>query len=285
MELHLCDVFSECPLGGNSLTVVVHDKPLAADLMQSLTREFRQFETAFVRRDGDGYDVRIFDLNTELAFAGHPLLGAAAVMHRADAPEEPTRRVRFTLPGGPVTMTTRRGDGATLAELDAGPLQLWVPCPIEVSERAAAAFSLERAHLHPELPCTVASTGLRYLLVPLIAGLEGAAVAHPALSELLDDVGAEFAYLLDVQAREGRHWENDGSLEDIATGSAAGVAGAFLVHHGLDEPDAPIILRQGRFVGRPSALHVTVQGPATAPATITIAGPVTLIARGEFEPW
>ncbi|WP_030711941.1 hypothetical protein [Streptomyces sp. NRRL F-2580] len=31
-------------------------------------------------------------------------------------------------------------------------------------------------------------------------------------------VGAQFAYLLDAAALEGRHWNNDGVVEDVATG-------------------------------------------------------------------
>lgn len=42
-------------------------------------------------------------------------------------------------------------------------------------------------------------------------------------------VGADFVYVLDIVNREGRTWDNAGLIEDIATGSAAGPSGAFLV--------------------------------------------------------
>lgn len=68
---------------------------------------------------------------------------------------------------------------------------------------------------------------------------------HPHLELLVAEVDAEFAYLLDVPTREGRHWENDGSLEGIATGSAAGAVGASLAASGLAAADATIVLRPG----------------------------------------
>ncbi len=81
----------------------------------------------------------------------------------------------------------------------------------------------------------------------------------------------------------GRHWENDGSLEDIATGSAAGPVGAFLVVSGLAEAETTIVVRQGRFVGRPSELHVTVESRGGAIAGIEVAGPVAIVARGTLS--
>jgi predicted PhzF superfamily epimerase YddE/YHI9 len=246
LDLHLCDVFSERPLGGNSLSVVLHDEPLETGLMQSITRELRQFETVFVRGGGDDDDrpTRVFDLNRELSFAGHPLLGAAAVLHATEA------------------------SGATAA----------------ITARALEAFSLEPTRLHDTIGCVVGSTGLRYLIVPIESGIESAQIVHPDLSELLSELDAEFAYVLDVAAREGRHWENDGSVEDIATGSAATVGGAFLVRHGLAARGERIDLRQGRFTGRPSVLSVSVGGEQD-PETVHVAGPVSLVAQGRFTPW
>jgi PhzF family phenazine biosynthesis protein len=280
LDLHLCDVFSELPLGGNSLTVVLHDEPVETTLMQALTRELRQFETVFVRRGS--LQTRVFDLNRELAFAGHPLLGAAAVLHDVEAPASARRKARLALRDRQVTVTTdRKRPGVYRVELDAGHLALWRPVAREITARALTALSLEPTGLHDSVGCVVASTGLRYLIVPIERGIESARIVHPDLSELLAEVDAEFAYLLDVRAREGRHWENDGSVEDIATGSAAGVAGAFLVRHGFAGLGERVDIAQGRFTGRPSVLGVTV-GADDDPERIRVAGPVTLIARGEF---
>ena len=57
--------------------------------------------------------------------------------------------------------------------------------------------------------------------------------------------------------REGRTWDNAGAVEDVATGSAAGPAAAYLAAHGLAAEDESIVINQGRFLGRPSQIAVT----------------------------
>jgi heme-degrading monooxygenase HmoA len=97
-------------------------------------------------------------------------------------------------------------------------------------EWIAPAFGLKKTDLHPELPLEVISTGLRYLIVPVIAGaLERARIVRD-IGFQLRTVDAQFAVLLDESAIEVRHWNNDGVVEDIATGSAAGTIGAYRGH-------------------------------------------------------
>src|SRR5215471_5354707 len=78
------DVFSRRALRGNGLVVVLDAEHLSAEVMHELTREARQFETAFltgVDLPGRSARLRIFAEDEELDFAGHPVLGAAAVLH------------------------------------------------------------------------------------------------------------------------------------------------------------------------------------------------------------
>jgi len=70
-------------------------------------------------------------------------------------------------------------------------------------------------------------------------------------------LGAKFVLLLDVAGREMRTWDNLGRVEDVATGSAAGPAAAYLFSLGLADPSLPMELAQGRFVGRPSKIQVS----------------------------
>ena len=59
-----------------------------------------------------------------------------------------------------------------------------------------------------------------------------------------------------------RHWNNDGIIEDVATGSAAGTIGAYRLRHGLARGGDTFILNQGQFTGRPSELRVLPEGDA-----------------------
>ncbi|MEJ0083096.1 MAG: PhzF family phenazine biosynthesis protein [Puia sp.] len=80
----------------------------------------------------------------------------------------------------------------------------------------------------------------------------------PDLEKKLEKINAKFFYVLDTEGLQGRTWDNFGFTEDIATGSAAGPVGAFLVKNKLADVDKKIVLKQGDFVGRPSEIKVLV---------------------------
>lgn len=79
IAVHMVDVFANGPLSGNPLAVVTGAESLATAEMQQLTRWFNLSETAFLLQpthaDAD-YRVRIFTLDREMPFAGHPTLGS-----------------------------------------------------------------------------------------------------------------------------------------------------------------------------------------------------------------
>lgn len=79
LAVHMVDVFGAGPFSGNPLAVVSGAGAMAADDMQRLTRWFNLSETAFLlpptHPEAD-YRVRIFTLEREMPFAGHPTLGS-----------------------------------------------------------------------------------------------------------------------------------------------------------------------------------------------------------------
>jgi trans-2,3-dihydro-3-hydroxyanthranilate isomerase len=103
------------------------------------------------------------------------------------------------------------------------------------------------------------------------------------ITEELRSVGAQFAVLLDESALEVRHWNNDGIIEDVATGSAAGTVGAYRLRHGLARSGEFFILNQGRFTGRPSVLHVQPEGTCERVDLVKVGGDVALVGRGTLE--
>jgi PhzF family phenazine biosynthesis protein len=73
------DVFSEQPFAGNPLAVILDANELATDEMQRITCWMNQSETTFLLPPTDNradYRVRIFTLDREMPFAGHPTLGS-----------------------------------------------------------------------------------------------------------------------------------------------------------------------------------------------------------------
>ncbi|MCI0994776.1 PhzF family phenazine biosynthesis protein [Pseudomonas corrugata] len=77
--IQIVDVFGAESFSGNPLAVIMGADALETDEMQRLARWFNLSETTFVlsptHPDAD-YRVRIFSLDRELPFAGHPTLGS-----------------------------------------------------------------------------------------------------------------------------------------------------------------------------------------------------------------
>jgi PhzF family phenazine biosynthesis protein len=248
--------------------------------MLSITQELRHFETIFLKEDNGHLTARIFDLIEELPFAGHPIIGAACALHRKAKTFE--KRVwEFGLENGrEVRVVTDYQDGRYIGTLDQGRPRMIACLDDHHKATIAKAFSLDLNDI-ADLPLEVISTGLKYLVVPVESGLETARISIPDLEQKLESFGAEFAYLFDVNSLEGRHWNNDGVMEDVATGSAAGVIGAYALKHALVDPDKSFTLRQGHFMGRPSEIIVTVSGTPENVERVTVAGAVAFVGRGE----
>ena len=78
-RFQLVDVFHDQPFSGNPLAVVFDADDLSTEEMQRITRWLNFSETAFLlaptTHEAD-YRVRIFTLDREMPFAGHPTLGS-----------------------------------------------------------------------------------------------------------------------------------------------------------------------------------------------------------------
>jgi trans-2,3-dihydro-3-hydroxyanthranilate isomerase len=276
------DVFSQTPFGGNSLPVFPDARDLSAEQMLRVTQEMRHFEAIYLQpTDQPGaVRARIFDLFNELPFAGHPIIGAAAVLHQRSGAAG-TQSWRFQLPSKTVEITTK-----VTAERYSGWLDQGTPeflGSMDDRSQVARAFNLAPHDLDPHLPMEVVSTGLRYLIVPVRPGaLARARISHD-ITELLRGADAQFAVLLDESAVEVRHWNNDGIIEDVATGSAAGTIGAYRLRHGLVRGGDTFILHQGQFTGRPSKLRVLPEGSANRVETVKVGGDVSFVGHGIIE--
>jgi len=276
------DVFSPVAFGGNSLPVFLDCGALSSEQMLRITRELRHFEAIFVATMQESHTVaaRVFDMFEELPFAGHPLIGAAAVLHDTSGAED-NETWYFKLRDKTVSIVTERVGSGYTAMLDQGEPELLGT--VAEGERFAALFGLRSQDLHPTLPLEIVSTGLRYLIMTLRPGALERARVQTDLTEGLRAVGAQFAVLLDEAALEIRHWNNDGIMEDIATGSAAGAIGAYRLKHRLTQPGEIFVLSQGRFAGRPSTLQVLPEGTPESVRSVKVGGPVALVGRGVLD--
>ena len=276
------DVFSQSPFGGNSLPVFLDARGLSAQQMLRITQELRHFEAIFLEQTSrpDTFRARIFDLFDELPFAGHPIIGAAAVMHRRSGTYG-AQNWLFQLPGTTVEITTEVTAGHYFGLLDQGEPQFLGAT--DDRHEISAAFNLTPLDLASHLPMEVVSTGLRYLIVPVRPGALLRARIARDITDLLHRVNAQYAVLLDESAVEVRHWNNDGIIEDVATGSAAGTIGAYRLRHGLVRGGETFTLNQGQFTGRPSELRVLPVGTADRIEAVKVGGDVAFVGHGTIE--
>ena len=114
------DVFTDRALTGNSLAVFLDGRGLSTENMQDLAREMNLSETTFIlpgeagAEKDRGVRVRIFTVQEELPFAGHPTLGTAFVLRgETGAPE-----IRLDLNVGTVPVRfTDQGAKPAFAEM------------------------------------------------------------------------------------------------------------------------------------------------------------------------
>jgi PhzF family phenazine biosynthesis protein len=252
------DVFATGLLTGNGLTVFLSTENWPTSAMQRLTQEFKQFESIFLSAiSSGGAAARVFTVEEELPFAGHPVLGAAAVLHRTQSPTTDSCSWVLSLAHGDIAVTTTRHGTHYSCEMNQGEPIIGATVGDGALAPILERLGLSSSDLVSGLCAQVISTGLPYLIVPVTPpALARAKITGVDFEARLAECGAKFVLVLAVDEREMRTWDNLGLVEDVATGSAAGPAAAYLLAHGLANPAAPMELAQGRFAGRPSRITV-----------------------------
>jgi PhzF family phenazine biosynthesis protein len=152
--------------------------------------------------------------------------------------------------------------------------------------RLASALGLTTADLAASPAPEVGSTGAGHLLVRAAsaAAVDAARPDGAALASVLAEAGGEGCYLYTLDAGDGLHAyarffnPTVGIAEDPATGTAAGPLAALLVRDGVAAAGRPVRIEQGRALGRPSILAVTVDG-----ARVTLTGSGILAASGTLH--
>ncbi|HBE79380.1 MAG TPA: PhzF family phenazine biosynthesis protein [Firmicutes bacterium] len=271
MRFYHVDVFATEPMNGNGLTVVFPERELESKTLLKIAQELKQFETIFVYpQNTEGcFPVRIFTTEEELAFAGHPILGAGAVLHSLIDKSSSEKSIQIQLPEKNTEVRTEYIAPYYTVTMNQG-IPQWIQKVGQYHyDEIAKSLSMLPTQLAQEFPIEVVSTGLPYLLVPIQKGIGEVKINHDQFEQFLSTWGAKFVYVFEIPTLECRTWDNSGMNEDVATGSAAGLLCAYLVRKGFAKPDQVINISQGKYIGRPSIIkgwvekkngHVNIQG-------------------------
>jgi trans-2,3-dihydro-3-hydroxyanthranilate isomerase len=285
------DVFTDTRFGGNPLAVVIDAEALDQTTMQAVATEFNLSETTFVLPPSDPVNtarVRIFNRTTEMAFAGHPMVGTAFVL----ASLQPGLvDATFEIPAGIVRIgIARDAEGAPFAATIA------TPQPLSLAETIAPNVIAQVLRLElgdiviTTHPPVIASNGNPYVIAELTRdALERCA---PDL-EAFRDARARYPQMsgrfsVHVYCKEGRTLRArmfaplSGTLEDPATGSANAPLACLLLSLEPDAGHATFQIHQGIEMGRPSLLHVEANRSAEG-ITAKLSGACVAVMHGEIS--
>lgn len=281
------DVFSSRPFEGNALAVFPDGRGLTDQQMQALAREMNLAETTFVllrepavERER-GVRVRIFTVQEELPFAGHPTLGTAFALRGSSGAGE----VALELNVGrvPVRFTDKPGEAA-FGEMTQVEPKFGL---IHDRETVVRATSLRDGDIDPSLPIQTVSTGLPFTIVPLrgLDVIRRLQVDLARASEYLQQSGGKLFYFVtretvDPAARLHARMLFYGG-EDPATGSAAGCATAWMVANGVAQPDEQVLIEQGVEMLRPSRIFVRASRLDNRVVNVRVGGNAVEVLRGE----
>ncbi len=283
----LMDVFSSKPLEGNQLAVFTNAHGLSDVEMQALAREMNLSETTFIFPDaqakpGDPVRVRIFTVEEELPFAGHPTLGTAtAVRGTSGLPQ-----VTLDLNVGHIPVTFEDRPDGVFGEMRQRDPEFGPSFP---HSEVAAAIGLKTDDLDADLPVQSVSTGVAFAIV-CVKRLKTLQAFRPdwrRVSEYLADKAAKFFYVVcretvNPSARlHARMIFYNG--EDPATGSAAGCCTAWMVANGIAQPGERVLIEQGSEMRRPSSIFVRGDKNGDRVANIRVGGYTVEVARGEMR--
>jgi trans-2,3-dihydro-3-hydroxyanthranilate isomerase len=286
------DVFSSRPLEGNSLAVIHDARGLTDAEMQALAKEMNLSETTFILpRDPAtererGIRVRIFTVQEELPFAGHPTLGTAFALRAQSCAE----KIALELNVGKVPVHFEDSNGkppfGEMTQID--------PTFVMQHDREAVARAtgLRPEDFDDSLPIETVSTGVPFTVTPLksLAVMQNLQIDLNRAAEYLARTAGKFFYFVsretvDREARlHARMLFYNG--EDPATGSAAGCTAAWMVAHGVAKPDERVLIEQGVEMKRPSRIFVRASFDSKSNdnrvVNVRVGGNSVEIMRGEL---
>lgn len=250
------DVFTDKPLKGNPLAVVVGADDLSDQTMASLARWTNLSETTFLLKPTvptADYRVRIFTPERELPFAGHPTLGSCQVWLNSGNVAKQARIVQECGVGliqirrdgdrlafaAPPLLRSGDVDRATLATIAKG---------LRIREDAIKASQW-------------ADNGPGWVAVMLASRAEVLALKpdYPALADLKLGVVAPWSAADGNDAQfEVRAFIPTRATEDPVTGSLNASLGQWLTSTGL--APSTYVASQGTALGRAGRVHVQREG-------------------------
>ncbi len=281
MKFYIVDCFAEEKYQGNELLVILADRFISDDEQQKIAREINFSETVFIFSKDNEHELRIWTPNVgEVPFAGHPVLGAAFVIHNY-VEKQPSEKIELNMKIGKIyvgisetTYTMRQNSpifGNTIKK-----------------EEIADIYGISSDDIVDEYPIEWVSTGLEAVIIPLKSSnalkrikvnqdrFKAYIKAHPECN-----CNHLFFVNTGINTFSSRCIMED-FVEDPATGSANGCMAAYIIKHNyFNSKKVSYTVYQGEDMGRKSVLKIDAACENNN-WDIRVGGKCQLVAKGNW---
>lgn len=301
-SFYTLDVFTNQPMQGNPLAVILDSQNLNSTQMQSIAREFNLSETVFVSPPSNPINtaaIRIFTPIKELPFAGHPTIGTAILLATLDAPD--------IMQGlGGITIALEQNIGTVHVDVTKhkilGPRAIF-QAP-KLSTRLDASFNLDHlAQALGILPTQIGfknhmpslwSAGVPFIMIPIkdLETMANLKIPSPeSWQKAFGDCGSDAVYIYTNETVNPNHHVHArmfspllGVPEDPATGSAAAAfSGVAVAFENPPNGTHQLVIEQGYEMGRPSQIALDIDVMNGAATHVRIGGSAVIISEGKLH--
>lgn len=294
-RFYTLDVFTDKPLAGNPLAVVLDSEGLDDIAMLKIAGEFNLSETVFVSPPTDPENrasIRIFTPAHELPFAGHPTVGTAILLNQLSHLGQGDNLV-LEEKVGPVRCQISIDKGVSTARFGLPKVATNIENEFDV-ELLAEALGLKVDDIDGS-NVQVWDGGVGYTMVPVhsMEAVKAVEVTPSLLPEALPfcEFRVTNPYVF-CKGGEGKDADfharmfapNFGIPEDPATGSAVSSLSGWIAEHEMLENEERLFkIEQGYEMGRPSQIYLDIAKRDGLVTTAGISGSAVVVSEGKLR--
>jgi PhzF family phenazine biosynthesis protein len=216
--------------GGNPAGVVFSEVMPAPEEMLKIAKQVGYSETAFLVRKEDGWRVRYFAPEREVAFCGHATIALGVALGERFG----KGKYKLFLNQSEISVSVEKSENGVLTATLQSPETWSRDAPKEYVDKVLLAFNLSRHDLDPEFPTRFAFAGVKHLilLVKDRKTLADMSYQFDIVKSLMVEEDLVTISILWRESDELFHSRNafasGGVYEDPATGAAAAALAGYL---------------------------------------------------------
>ena len=263
MKILHYDAFTSIPNMGNPAGIVL-DSPIDDAVMLETAKKVGFNETVFIR-PSEKADIclRYFTPGHEMDLCGHGTIAALVAGYETGQFKEIK------------TIETKAGLlGIEMIHSDQKIFIKMAQNPAQFAEftgdrrRLAESLSLDPSEIDSALPIAYGNTGIWTLLVPIkrLASFERMKAVNKEFPGILTQFSHSSIHPFCLETyngvdMHGRHFSSpfSGTIEDIATGTASGVMGAYYLKYIIKGKSVNLKIEQGQEIGKDAIIGVNVR--------------------------